>query len=80
MHLTVPGPPQGPRHLPDADHDAVIAELEGLPAAGARTQPGPHPSRAGPPLEGMKVVDLCVALPARPAAGYSLSSAPMSSK
>ncbi len=62
VHLTVtPGSPQGPRHLPDADHDAVISELEGLPAAGA-TRGSAAQETISSPLEGMKVVDLCVAL------------------
>jgi len=57
--LSVPGGPKGPRRLPDADRDEVMAELDRL---------GPRPSGAGPepglqhPLQGMRVVDVCVAL------------------
>jgi crotonobetainyl-CoA:carnitine CoA-transferase CaiB-like acyl-CoA transferase len=60
VHLTAtPGAPRGPRHLPDADHAAVLAELETLLP--------PAPVEGGEaglrhPLEGMKVIDLCVAL------------------
>jgi crotonobetainyl-CoA:carnitine CoA-transferase CaiB-like acyl-CoA transferase len=54
-----PGAPQGPRHLPDADHDGVVSELGRLaprtPLSGS--EPGlQHP------LQGMKVIDMCVAL------------------
>jgi crotonobetainyl-CoA:carnitine CoA-transferase CaiB-like acyl-CoA transferase len=84
VHLTAtPGAPQGPRHLPDADHDQVISELEVL----SRTDDSPRgeggdgssgravrggtvtasgtdgrETTIGSPLEGMKVIDLCVAL------------------
>ena len=54
-----PGAPPGPRHLPDADYASVMSELDGLPV---------RPERSGPeaglsqPLQGMKVIDLCLAL------------------
>jgi crotonobetainyl-CoA:carnitine CoA-transferase CaiB-like acyl-CoA transferase len=60
VHLTAsPGAPQGPRHLPDADHVQIMAELDPL-----SRQP---PMRASAPalahpLEGLKVIDLCLAL------------------
>jgi crotonobetainyl-CoA:carnitine CoA-transferase CaiB-like acyl-CoA transferase len=54
-----PGEVKGPRHLPDADHDAIIRELDTLApkTAGQATEPGiQHP------LQGLKAVDICVAL------------------
>ena len=34
VHLTAtPGSPQGPRHVPDADHAAIVSELERLLAS-----------------------------------------------
>ncbi|HEY2593798.1 MAG TPA: CoA transferase, partial [Chloroflexota bacterium] len=65
VHLTAtPGSPQGPRHVPDADHDAVISELESGSAAGSGGSTGAAAGHEtiGSPLEGMQVVDLCVAL------------------
>jgi crotonobetainyl-CoA:carnitine CoA-transferase CaiB-like acyl-CoA transferase len=59
VHLTAtPGSPQGPRHLPDADHSAVVSELDGFSRSAATT----GQETIGSPLEGMKVVDMCVAL------------------
>src|SRR5204862_1447016 len=60
VHLTAsPGAPQGARHLPDADHVQIMAELDQLS--------GPPPmwapeSALAHPLQGLKVVDLCLAL------------------
>src|ERR1051326_9080536 len=54
-----PGSPQGPRHLPDADHAEIFSELDHLSAPPTVT--GPEPDLRHP-LQGMKVVDLCVAL------------------
>ena len=60
VHLTAtPGAPQGPRHLPNADHDAIVAELNGLSPRSAVTGSEPTISH---PLQGMKVVDMCLAL------------------
>jgi crotonobetainyl-CoA:carnitine CoA-transferase CaiB-like acyl-CoA transferase len=60
VHLTTsPGAPQGPRHLPDADHAQIMAELDHL--ASRPLMPAPEPELAHP-LEGLKVVDLCLAL------------------
>jgi hypothetical protein len=53
------GAPRGPRRLPDADRGQILAELDRLP---------PRPATAGAepdlrhPLEGLKVLDLCLAL------------------
>jgi crotonobetainyl-CoA:carnitine CoA-transferase CaiB-like acyl-CoA transferase len=60
VHLTAtPGNPKGPRHLPNADREAIISELETLPP--------PIPIEGSEtsirhPLQGIKVVDLCLAL------------------
>ncbi|HLF80029.1 MAG TPA: CoA transferase, partial [Dehalococcoidia bacterium] len=54
-----PGAPQGPRHLPDADHASVVAELDSLTPRAASTGSEPNLSH---PLQGMKVIDLCLAL------------------
>jgi crotonobetainyl-CoA:carnitine CoA-transferase CaiB-like acyl-CoA transferase len=60
VHLTAtPGAPRGPRHLPDADHQAIVSELETTAQPSA---PTPSHEAISSPLEGMKVVDLCVAL------------------
>jgi crotonobetainyl-CoA:carnitine CoA-transferase CaiB-like acyl-CoA transferase len=60
VHLTAtPGAPRGPRHLPDADHDEIVRELDAL--APRISGPGAEPGLAHP-LAGMKVLDLCVAL------------------
>ncbi|HEX5141543.1 MAG TPA: CoA transferase, partial [Dehalococcoidia bacterium] len=54
-----PGEVKGPRHLPNADRDDVIGELDRL---GVRTvAPGAEPNIRHP-LEGMKAIDICVAL------------------
>ena len=60
VHLTrTPGAPKGPRHLADADHAAIVGELESL-------SPGVPTAEVDRglthPLQGMKVLDLCVAL------------------
>ena len=54
-----PGKPKGPRHLPDADHHEVVSELETLSPkqAAAGAEPG-----LSSPLQGLKVIDMCVAL------------------
>jgi crotonobetainyl-CoA:carnitine CoA-transferase CaiB-like acyl-CoA transferase len=59
VHLSAsPGAVRGPRHLPDADHAAIVSELDA-----PRTTPSAAAHETiGHPLEGMKVVDLCVAL------------------
>lgn len=54
-----PGEVQGPRHLPDADRENILAELETLPKKGALPALEPDIQH---PLQGMKVVDVCVAL------------------
>jgi crotonobetainyl-CoA:carnitine CoA-transferase CaiB-like acyl-CoA transferase len=60
VHLTAtPGSPKRARHLPDADHAAVVRELDLLPAPAPAT--GAEPQLAHP-LQGIKVLDLCVAL------------------
>jgi crotonobetainyl-CoA:carnitine CoA-transferase CaiB-like acyl-CoA transferase len=60
VHLTAaPGAPQGPRHLADADHAQIVAEADHLSAAPPSTGAEPGVRH---PLEGMKVLDLCVAL------------------
>jgi crotonobetainyl-CoA:carnitine CoA-transferase CaiB-like acyl-CoA transferase len=60
VHLTAsPGAPQGPRHRPDADHAQIMAELDQWP--GRSPMPAREPALAHP-LEGLKVVDLCLAL------------------
>ncbi len=54
-----PGAPQGPRRLPDADRAHVLAALDDRP-------PPPPPAGTEPdlrhPLQGMRVLDLCLAL------------------
>jgi crotonobetainyl-CoA:carnitine CoA-transferase CaiB-like acyl-CoA transferase len=60
VHLTAtPGSPRGPRHLPDADHAEILSEMATMTQSPPSTVPGEAISS---PLEGMKVVDLCVAL------------------
>jgi crotonobetainyl-CoA:carnitine CoA-transferase CaiB-like acyl-CoA transferase len=60
VHLTAtPGSPKGPRHLPDADRDDVVRELD--LARNGSTPSGAEPQLAHP-LQGMQVLDLCVAL------------------
>ena len=54
-----PGGPQGPRHLPDADHDAVLAGLDNPPAPESIQPTDPDIQH---PLQGLRVLDLCVAL------------------
>ncbi|MDH3601630.1 MAG: CoA transferase, partial [Candidatus Tectomicrobia bacterium] len=53
------GAPKGPRRLPDADHADIIAELDRLPPRSPIEATEPNLAH---PLEGMKVVDLCIAL------------------
>ena len=48
-----------PRHKPDADRASILAELETLPKR--EVKPGIEPDLAHP-LQGMKIVDYCVAL------------------
>jgi crotonobetainyl-CoA:carnitine CoA-transferase CaiB-like acyl-CoA transferase len=52
-----PGLPKGPRHLPDEDRDEILAEVEGTRSP--QVAGGPELKH---PLQGMKVLDLCVAL------------------
>ncbi|MBV8715419.1 MAG: CoA transferase, partial [Chloroflexi bacterium] len=60
VHLSATdGAPRGPRHLPDADHAEIVAELDRVGAA--TPHPGPEPELHHP-LQGLKVLDLCVAL------------------
>jgi crotonobetainyl-CoA:carnitine CoA-transferase CaiB-like acyl-CoA transferase len=54
-----PGSPQGPRHLPDADRASALSELDGLAPKAAPD--GAEPDLAHP-LQGMRVIDLCLAL------------------
>jgi crotonobetainyl-CoA:carnitine CoA-transferase CaiB-like acyl-CoA transferase len=69
VHLSAtPGSPKGPRHLPDADHAEILAELDrssnGSSAVEGHGSPRVEGSETGlrHPLEGFKVLDLCVAL------------------
>jgi crotonobetainyl-CoA:carnitine CoA-transferase CaiB-like acyl-CoA transferase len=60
VYLTAsPGAPQGPRHLPDADHAQIMAELNHLSSRPPMRAPEPNLAH---PLAGLKVVDLCLAL------------------
>jgi crotonobetainyl-CoA:carnitine CoA-transferase CaiB-like acyl-CoA transferase len=60
VHLSEsPGAPQGPRHLPDADHATVLAALDRLPPRPVLRATEPDLAH---PLQGMKVIDLCLAL------------------
>ena len=54
-----PGEVKGGRHLPNADRDAIIRELDGLSAKTAAQGAEPDIKH---PLQGMKAVDICVAL------------------
>jgi crotonobetainyl-CoA:carnitine CoA-transferase CaiB-like acyl-CoA transferase len=54
-----PAAPRGPRHLTDADHDAIIAEMDGAQAKPVAAGLEPDLQH---PLQGMKVIDVCVAL------------------
>src|SRR5207237_8234106 len=59
VHLTAtPGSPRGRRHLPNADRDSVLADLDGAPPQAD----APRESELAHPLQGMQVIDLCVAL------------------
>jgi crotonobetainyl-CoA:carnitine CoA-transferase CaiB-like acyl-CoA transferase len=63
VYLTAtPGKPHGPRHLPDADHDTIVSELDGLKPSDVSTRGENDDASITSPLAGMKVVDLCVAL------------------
>jgi crotonobetainyl-CoA:carnitine CoA-transferase CaiB-like acyl-CoA transferase len=60
VHLSAtPGVPRGPRHLPNADHDAILRELNDLSPHAPTTTAGRSLSA---PLQGLRVLDLCVAL------------------
>jgi crotonobetainyl-CoA:carnitine CoA-transferase CaiB-like acyl-CoA transferase len=60
VHLTAsPGAPQGPRHLPDADHAQIMTELDHLSSRLPMRAPKPELAH---PLAGFNVVDLCLAL------------------
>jgi crotonobetainyl-CoA:carnitine CoA-transferase CaiB-like acyl-CoA transferase len=60
VHLSeAPGSPQGPRRLPDADREQIVAELDHLPG---RPRVRAMERDLAHPLQGMKVVDLCLAL------------------
>jgi crotonobetainyl-CoA:carnitine CoA-transferase CaiB-like acyl-CoA transferase len=54
-----PGGPKGRRHLPDADRDSILRELE---SPAPKQTPVGTESILAHPLQGMKVVDVCVAL------------------
>jgi crotonobetainyl-CoA:carnitine CoA-transferase CaiB-like acyl-CoA transferase len=54
-----PGAVQGPRHLPDADHAQIVSELDNL--ARPSSPPGTEPDLSMP-LQGMRVLDLTLAL------------------
>jgi crotonobetainyl-CoA:carnitine CoA-transferase CaiB-like acyl-CoA transferase len=60
VHLTeTPGQVKGPRRLPDADREEVLRELDTRAPVSAATGAEPELRH---PLEGMRVLDLCVAL------------------
>jgi crotonobetainyl-CoA:carnitine CoA-transferase CaiB-like acyl-CoA transferase len=54
-----PGVPQGPRRWPDADHAEIVAELDRLPPRPLLEAPEPDLAH---PLQGLQVIDLCLAL------------------
>ena len=61
VHLeATPGAPGGPRHGLDADRQDILRELDSVRASEGAAAAGAEP--LAHPLEGMKVVDLCVAL------------------
>ena len=61
VHLAAtPGAPRGPRHLTDADHVAIVRELDEREAPPADV--GGAPASVRHPLEGLRVLDLCLAL------------------
>jgi crotonobetainyl-CoA:carnitine CoA-transferase CaiB-like acyl-CoA transferase len=62
------GEPGEPRHLPDADREEILARL--APAAVADERP----VTGAPPLDGLRVLDLCLAL-AGPTSGRLLAEA-----
>lgn len=53
------GAPQGPRHLPDADQMTIMAALDPLPPRPVHRATEPDLAH---PLQGMQVIDLCLAL------------------
>jgi crotonobetainyl-CoA:carnitine CoA-transferase CaiB-like acyl-CoA transferase len=53
------GGPKGPRHLPDADRDSILKEAANPPS---KETPAGTESILAHPLQGMKVLDVCVAL------------------
>ncbi len=55
--LSTPGGPQGPRHALDADRAQILAETPRQQAAAPATEPD-----LAHPLQGIKVLDVCVAL------------------
>jgi crotonobetainyl-CoA:carnitine CoA-transferase CaiB-like acyl-CoA transferase len=66
-----PAEPTGPRHLPDADREEILAEL----AAGGRSPKLPAPAKDGsrrPPYDGLRVIDLTQIL-AGPSSGRLLA-------
>jgi crotonobetainyl-CoA:carnitine CoA-transferase CaiB-like acyl-CoA transferase len=64
VHLAdTPGGPGGPRHLPDADHATIVHELDALGTRSARVASTTDlDSQLLHPLQGMRALDLCVAL------------------
>ena len=80
VHLTAtPGKPQGPRHLPDADHDAIVSRVADGVAVARTHAPGTnaHPLAAGG-HEGRRPVRRPRRTHLRPPA--ATSSAPTSSR
>ncbi len=68
-----PGAPGHARHLPDADRTSVLAELDSLAQLAPRRPPGEGRSEGSldNPLQGLRALDLCVAL-AGPTSGRLL--------
>src|SRR5947199_5679590 len=56
-----PGAPRGPRHRLDAHHQSILQELDGLSPTPTDSASASEPD-VRHPLQGMKVLDLCVAL------------------
>jgi crotonobetainyl-CoA:carnitine CoA-transferase CaiB-like acyl-CoA transferase len=61
VHLSATdGAPRGPRHRVDADREGILRELDSSPSpTGTGRSEG---SSIGSPLQGLKVVDMCLAL------------------
>jgi crotonobetainyl-CoA:carnitine CoA-transferase CaiB-like acyl-CoA transferase len=60
IHLSAtPGSVQGPRHLPDSDRASVLADSQATSPADGTAETEPDLKH---PLEGIKVLDLCLAL------------------